>query len=69
MSQEKKILEYINEHGSITQLEATEHIGCLRLPARISDLRQKGVDIISEQVAVKNRFGQTCHVARYSLNG
>ena len=69
MSQEKKILEYIKEHGSITTLDAFTDLGCARLSARIANLRSKGIDIVSEQVSVRNRFGQTCHVARYSLNG
>ena len=67
MSQEEKILNYITEHGSITTLDAFMDLGCARLSARIADLRSKGVNIISEQAAVKNRFGATCHVARYSL--
>lgn len=67
MSQTKQILEYIKEHGSITTLDAFTDIGCARLSARIADLRSEGVDIVSEQVAVKNRHGKTCHVARYSL--
>ena len=67
MTHEQKILEYMKKHGSITPLEAVSKLGCLRLSARIADLRAQGVEIVSEMVSVKNRFGKTCHVARYSL--
>lgn len=65
-SQADRILEYMRQFGSITPLEAVRDLGVLRLAARISDLRKAGYDIISEQHAVENRFGETCYVAKYS---
>ena len=65
-TQTQMILSYIRQFGSITPLEAVRDLGVLRLAARISDLRKAGYDIISEQQAVKNRFGETCYVAKYS---
>ena len=58
------ILAYMRQHGSITQLEATEHIGCTRLGGRIYDLKQHGYNIGSEMVKVRTRFGDTM-VKRY----
>lgn len=66
-SQNERIIEYINKHGSITQIEALRDIGVLRLASRISDLRRCGVDITSEFVEVKNRYGEKSRVKRYRL--
>ena len=38
-SQKSMILDYMTEHGSITQAEAVEHFKCYRLSARIKELR------------------------------
>lgn len=65
-TQTQRVLDYIREFGSITAIEAVRDLGVMRLAARISDLKKDGVDIISEQQAVRNRFGETCYVARYS---
>ena len=67
-TQEQRVLDYMYEHGSITQFEAIGELGVMRLASRISDLRKKGWDIESKMVAVKNRFGETCRVKRYTLN-
>ena len=62
-SQTKKILEYLERHGSITQAEAAEEFGCYRLSARIKDLRDKGYWITT--VPEQNK-GRGTH-ARYFL--
>ena len=69
VTQEQRILEYIKEFGSITQIEALRDIGCMRLASRISSLRKSGHDIVSETVAVNNRYGEKCHIKRYSFGG
>jgi len=70
MTQNDKILRHLKTHKrGITQLDAIQKYGCLRLSARISELRDMGYVIKSEIVAVKNRDGETCHVSRYTLEG
>ncbi len=66
-SQNDRVLDYMEEFGSITQLEAFADLGVSRLAARISDLKDEGHIIKSELVKVKNRFGETSTVSRYSL--
>ena len=66
-TQSERILDYINQYGSITPLEAMRDIGCMRLAARIADLKELGYPIVSETVAVPNRYGEKCHVKRYSM--
>lgn len=66
-TQNQRILEYIREFGSITQLEALRDLGVMRLASRISDLRKQGWSIISKREPVKNRYEETCYIKRYSL--
>ena len=66
-AQKLVILDFIKEHGSITQMEAV-YLGCYRLSARIFELRQMGVDIISDIVKVQTRDGGFAWVARYRIN-
>lgn len=66
-TQNQRILDYINDFGSITQLEALRDLGVMRLASRISDLRKQGYSIISKREAVKNRYEETCYIKRYSM--
>ena len=66
-TQNERILSYIKEFGSITQIDALRDLGVMRLASRISDLRKQGFAIISKTEAVKNRYEETCHIKRYSL--
>ncbi len=67
MTQEEKILDYMERHGSITPLEAMNELGVMRLGARIYDLKESGIKIITETVKGKNRDGETTRFARYRL--
>ena len=44
-SQEDKIIEYLKTGKSITPLDALKLFGCMRLGARIFDLKRKGYRI------------------------
>ena len=61
-SQEKLILNYLQNGGKITPLEALNKFGCLRLSGRIYDLRRKGYNIKSNRITVNKK-----QVAQYSL--
>lgn len=63
----KQILDYIVKFGSITPLDAFMDIGCLRLSARIADLRHQGYNINTKLETAENRFGKPVRYARYSL--
>ena len=67
MTQGEKIIQYMEQYGGITQLDALREFGCMRLASRISDLRRDGIRIKSEMVKAKNRFGEPISFARYSL--
>lgn len=68
-TQTERILDYIEEFGSITQFEALRDLSVMRLASRISDLKRMGYPITSEIEPVKNRYGETCHIKRYRLQG
>ena len=40
MTQCERIINYIEDNGSITQLDALREFGCMRLASRISDLKK-----------------------------
>lgn len=66
-NQTELILEHLEKHGTITPLEAQMLFGCMRLGARIWDLRHDGHNIIREMVIVPTRNGGTARVAQYRL--
>lgn len=66
-TQALRILGYMREFGSITQYEALADLGCMRLASRISELRTSGYAIKKQMIKVKNRYGESCSVAQYSL--
>ena len=68
-TQAARLLEYLREHRVITQREAINELGCYRLGARIWELKHDGHRIKTEMIPVENRWGETTHVAAYSLVG
>lgn len=63
-TQSKLILEHMERYDDITPLEALEMYGCLRLSARIWELRKKGYIIETDAV----RRNGKCY-AKYILKG
>lgn len=66
-TQSARILKYLNDFGSITQLEALKDLGVMRLASRVSELRKHGIDIQSDFVTVTNRYEEKCQIKRYYL--
>lgn len=62
-----RIISYMRQHGSITQMEALKELGVLRLASRIRDLKDAGYRIVGETITVENRYKEKCRVKRYSL--
>jgi hypothetical protein len=60
-SQNALIKGWLLNGYSITQLEALTQFGCFRLAARIADLRDKGLNVVTDMVTLEN--GK--RVARY----
>ena len=67
MNQCDMILRYMQDTGSITPWEAMKEFGCMRLGARIYDLKRRGVNVSRELVTDRNRYGKTVNYARYRV--
>lgn len=63
-----RVLQYMRDFGSISQKEAMEDLGVMRLASRISDLRKTTI-ITSKWESAKNRYGETVSYKRYFLGG
>lgn len=55
MTQNQRIIEYMDKFGSITQLDALRDLGVMRLASRISDLRRMGFAIDSSVERIKKQ--------------
>ena len=62
ISQNDRILAHLKAGGTITPIEALDHMGCFRLAGRISDLKKQGHNIHTEMVTQDGKS-----FARYSL--
>lgn len=63
-SQNALIKGWLLNGYSLTQLEALNQFGCFRLAARISDLRDQSLNVVTDMVTLEN--GK--RVARYYLS-
>ena len=69
MTQYEKIIDYMNDFGSISPMEAFADLGITKLATRISEMRRDGIDIIGTMETSRNRYGETTHYMRYTFGG
>ena len=67
MTQNDKVLMYLQQFGSINPLQALSDLGIMRLASRISDLKSMGYGIEKRMVTGKNRYGESVSYAEYRL--
>ena len=67
MTQKELIIQYMNDFGSITTIEAFSDLGITKLTTRISELRRDGYVIASKRIDKKNRYGKNVKFNRYWL--
>jgi len=53
-SQSAAILYHLQNYGSLTQLQAIDLFNCMRLAARVADLRDAGHNIQTDMKRLKN---------------
>jgi len=63
MSQIEAIKKHLQQGRPITPLEALQQYGCLRLAARISDLRDAGMNIRTDIIELNDK-----RFAKYTLS-
>ena len=66
-TQKERVLQYMQDFGSVNPLQAMKDLGVMRLAARISDLKEEGHKITRKTVTAKNRYGNSVSFAEYSL--
>ena len=65
MTQAQRMLKYIDDFGFITTYQAVVDLGIVSPSRRICDLRQSGINIVSDTVYTKNRYGEPTHYFKY----
>ena len=65
MKQKQRILEYLRTHQGITQKEASDNLGCMRLSERIRELAAMGYKVRKVREEGLNRFGEKTRYMRY----
>ena len=63
MSQNKQIADYLNKGKKLTPIDALKKFGCFRLAARIADLRNEGMNIVTNTIKLDNKK----LIAQYSI--
>ena len=64
MTQRELILNFIDENGSITPMDAW-NMGITKLATRISEMKRLGYEFSQKMEYTKNRYGKTCCYMRY----
>ncbi len=68
MSQNSEILNALQHGDKLTPLDALTRFGCMRLSARIYDLREKGHDVKVRMKQIRRTTHGVVEVAEYSLS-
>lgn len=64
MTQNQRILKYMDDFGSISTLEAFKELGVTRLASRIHEI-SKAYPIKKQTETSMNRYGEPVHYTRY----
>ena len=67
-TQRKVVLNHLQEHGSITSMEAFQRWGITRLSDKILKLRNRGMIIDSIPTTGTNRYGDEVRFSTYRLS-
>ena len=65
MNKTRLVEEHLRKNGKITSWEAIETYGATRLSGIIYNLRKEGMNIITNDITGKDRFGNTSTFAEY----
>lgn len=64
--QHERILRYIDQHGSITPMEAFSELGITKLSTRGGEMIRNGEKITKHRETGKNRYGEKVTYMRYT---
>ena len=66
-TQRERVLDWLKQGKTLTRFEGLLELGIFELPARIVELKREGHKIESSMIEVRNRWGEKCRVASYSM--
>lgn len=66
-TQKQRVLEYVQEFGSISRREGFMDLGIVELSSRIGELEAMGYRFDRKTETSKNRYGDPVNYTRYSL--
>ena len=61
----QKVLEHLQQNGTITSIEAIELYGATRLSDIIFNLRKRGYNIETKMIETIDRYGNPCYYGKY----
>lgn len=65
---QQRLFDFMLANGTITALQAIEHLADTKLATTISELRREhGIEVKKVWVKSVNRFGEPVHFMQYSL--
>lgn len=67
VNQRQRIIDYINQFGSITSKDAYDDLGITQLATRIKELKEQGYRFETKWESSKNRYGEKVDFKRYFL--
>lgn len=67
ITQRQKIINYIQDYGSITSLDACRDLGIMQFATRIKELKDEGYEFRTEWESSKNRYNEPVNFKRYYL--
>lgn len=67
MTQKEKVLQYMNDTGAITPLDAYREFGIMRLAAVVFKLKEQGYPIETTMRVMRNRYGDKVRFAEYRV--
>lgn len=67
VNQRQRIIDYINQFGSITSKDAYDDLGITQLATRIKELKEQGYKFETKWESSKNRYGERVDFKRYFL--
>ena len=65
MNQHQLILQYLDDNGSITPMDAFRELGITKLSTRIGELARMGYQFDRVMETSLNRYGHECRFMRY----
>ncbi|MCQ2771093.1 MAG: helix-turn-helix domain-containing protein [Clostridia bacterium] len=69
MKQIDRVVAWLKDNKSVNRVEALKSLGIANLPAVISDMREKGYQIVTVETDHINQFGERTTKANYYFKG